>query len=303
MFDTNGRDRGQVGIGTLIVFIAMVLVAAIAAGVLVDTAGFLQSKSQQTGEDSTESVTNRVQILDTYGTNIKYYDPATKVASDNGDSLGVLSRTYPRDGDGSETNPDKFYYGFADKSDWSTNGNPDPDGDWTDAGTGGAHAGDTGVELPWSDASDDGSAPANGEILDNGDQFYAVSQLNFIMMKSAGSGNIELTKVVLMWQGPDGAEQITLADSAVTINNVDGASDKVLNEQSDRTRVQLDLSAPTEDGNEGDGDLTPYSTVLEPLKNGEEVTVKFTTTSGATVRKTISMPSTMPTDQDAIVSL
>jgi len=57
------NDRGQVGIGTLIVFIAMVLVAAIAAGVLINTAGFLQTKSEQTGQDSTAQVSNRVQVV------------------------------------------------------------------------------------------------------------------------------------------------------------------------------------------------------------------------------------------------
>ncbi|WP_135829022.1 archaellin/type IV pilin N-terminal domain-containing protein [Halorussus halobius] len=57
------NDRGQVGIGTLIVFIAMVLVAAIAAGVLINTAGFLQTKSEQTGQDSTAQVSNRVEVV------------------------------------------------------------------------------------------------------------------------------------------------------------------------------------------------------------------------------------------------
>ncbi|MEY7851699.1 archaellin/type IV pilin N-terminal domain-containing protein [Natrarchaeobius sp. A-rgal3] len=61
------QNRGQVGIGTLIVFIAMVLVAAIAAGVLINTAGFLQTQAEATGEQSTEQVSNNIQIVSTTG--------------------------------------------------------------------------------------------------------------------------------------------------------------------------------------------------------------------------------------------
>jgi flagellin-like protein len=65
---TISADRGQVGIGTLIVFIAMVLVAAIAAGVLINTAGFLQSQSEETGEQSSRQVTDRVEVISETGT-------------------------------------------------------------------------------------------------------------------------------------------------------------------------------------------------------------------------------------------
>ena len=69
LFDDD-NDRGQVGIGTLIVFIAMVLVAAIAAGVLINTAGFLQSSAEESGEQSSAQVTNRLQVVNGVGNGI-----------------------------------------------------------------------------------------------------------------------------------------------------------------------------------------------------------------------------------------
>ncbi|AAG19425.1 flagellin A2 precursor [Halobacterium salinarum NRC-1] len=45
----------------------MVLVAAIAAGVLINTAGFLQSKGSATGEEASAQVSNRINIVSAYG--------------------------------------------------------------------------------------------------------------------------------------------------------------------------------------------------------------------------------------------
>ena len=94
--DRRNRDRGQVGIGTLIVFIAMVLVAAIAAGVLINTAGFLQSSAEESGEQASEQVTNRLVEVGTVGnvantsdetspTNIDFVNMTTRLAPGSAD--------------------------------------------------------------------------------------------------------------------------------------------------------------------------------------------------------------------------
>ncbi len=59
--------RGQVGIGTLIVFIALVLVAAVAAGVLINTAGELQSRASDTGDDAQAQVSNQIDVVSATG--------------------------------------------------------------------------------------------------------------------------------------------------------------------------------------------------------------------------------------------
>jgi flagellin-like protein len=64
MFEQITDDgRGQVGIGTLIIFIALVLVAAVAAGVLVNTAGELQSRASDTGDDAQAQVSNQIDVV------------------------------------------------------------------------------------------------------------------------------------------------------------------------------------------------------------------------------------------------
>ena len=59
--------RAEIGIGTLILFISMILVAAIAASVVIQTAISLQSRTLETGSRTTRSVSTGLEALVVHG--------------------------------------------------------------------------------------------------------------------------------------------------------------------------------------------------------------------------------------------
>lgn len=191
---TDDDERGQVGIGTLIVFIAMVLVAAIAAGVLINTAGLLQSQAEATGEESTAQVSNNINVFTSVGT-----------------------------------------------------------------------------------------------VESSGDTIEGV---NMTVGLTAGSDPINLSNVVIEWNGPDGQEILQYTDGATAdtgsfdVTSVNGGGGTTLTEGSDRAEIEIPLADP--------GAAT---TDAQWLDQGDSVTVIILTPDGSQAREELRVPS--PLDADA----
>ena len=62
------KDVGSIGIGAMIVFIAMVLVAGIAASVLIQTSTNLESQAMATGQETTAEVASGIAVVNIEGT-------------------------------------------------------------------------------------------------------------------------------------------------------------------------------------------------------------------------------------------
>ncbi len=60
--------RAEMGVGTMIIFIAMVLVAAVAASVLISTANSVREQAQNTGEQAIQNVASGFITYDVVGT-------------------------------------------------------------------------------------------------------------------------------------------------------------------------------------------------------------------------------------------
>ena len=65
--NATGTDRAQAGLGTVIVFLSLVIIGAIAAGVLLSSAELLQTHAEATGEESTQQVADRIDIVGVVG--------------------------------------------------------------------------------------------------------------------------------------------------------------------------------------------------------------------------------------------
>ena len=92
------RDEGSIGIGAMIVFIALILVAAVASTIIIKTAEELQQNAEATSDDTRKEISGKISILqvlvntssitaDAADTNVDSLIITAKVASGSTDVL------------------------------------------------------------------------------------------------------------------------------------------------------------------------------------------------------------------------
>ncbi len=81
----NNNESGSIGIGAMIVFIALILVAAVASTVIIKTAEELQDRAEKTGDDTRDQISGKLLITDVY--------VATDAGSDGDiDTMAVIAK-------------------------------------------------------------------------------------------------------------------------------------------------------------------------------------------------------------------
>lgn len=92
------KDVGAIGIGAMIVFIAMILVAGVAASVLVQTSNTIQLQAMKTGRETTREISSGVQVFDIEGMiNVTTVNVSGNLTTLEGDMkyLGITLKARP----------------------------------------------------------------------------------------------------------------------------------------------------------------------------------------------------------------
>ena len=84
------QEEGSIGIGAMIVFIALILVAAVASTIIIKTAEELQQNAESTSDDTRKEISGKVNIVQvivngTDGTEIKSLAVTAKIAAGSSD--------------------------------------------------------------------------------------------------------------------------------------------------------------------------------------------------------------------------
>jgi archaellin len=85
----NKDNLAAIGIGAMIVFIALILVAAVAAAVIIQTAEKLQQNAQSTGDDTTDEMSGKVNILNVFVADADNFELYFRLAAGSDDTADV----------------------------------------------------------------------------------------------------------------------------------------------------------------------------------------------------------------------
>ena len=83
------REEGSIGIGAMIVFIALILVAAVASTIIIKTAEELQQNAEATSDDTRKEISGKVSIIQVL---VNTSSITTDAADSNVDSLIVTAK-------------------------------------------------------------------------------------------------------------------------------------------------------------------------------------------------------------------